>query len=169
MRAVEDDPIAPEENEFSRDFLAWVAEQEELPEVSERTGELSVAEVPGQGFCVFREGESEPLYICEKESMAFLTAAVLIAQSLPDGTVYRLLQEPDASGRYPIVDQDGQEVGSLETLDEHGERLVKAMTLVDRLRRSPEAMAFLLRAAGSRALERAGAALAWRNEHGDEE
>jgi hypothetical protein len=169
MRAVEDDPIAPEENEFSRDFLAWVAEREDLPEASRPAGSLSVAEVPGHGFGVFRQGESEPLYICEKESMAFLTAAVLIARSLPEGTVYRLLQEPDASGRYPMVDQDGQVVGSLETLDEEGEKLVKAMTLVDRLRRSSEAMAFLLRAAGSRALERAGADLAWRNEHGDEE
>ena len=169
MRAVEDDPIAPEENEFSRDFLAWVAEHEDLPEASRRAGALSVAEVPGQGFCVFREGESEPLYTCEKESMALLIAAVLIAQSLPEGAIYRLLQEPDASGRYPIVDQDGQVVGSLETLDEEGEKLVKAMTFVDRLRRSPEAMAFLLRAAGCRALERAGADLARRDEHGDEE
>lgn len=169
MRAVDDAPIAPEENEFSRDFLEWVAEREEVPEASQRAGALSVAEIPGQGFGVFREGESEPLHICEKESTAFLTAAVLIAQSLPEGTVYRLLQEPDASGRYPIVDQDGQVVGSLETLDEEGEKLVKAMTFVDRLRRSPEAMAFLLRAAGSRALERAGADLAWRNEHSDEE
>jgi hypothetical protein len=168
MRAVEDDSIAPDENEFSRDFLAWVAEREDLPETSRRDGALSVAEVTGQGFGVFREGESEPLHICEKESMAFLTAAVLIAQSLPEGTVYRLLQEPDASGRYPIVDQDGQVVGSLETLDEEGEKLVKAMTFVDRLRRSPEAMAFLLRAAGCRALERAGADLAWRNEDVDE-
>ena len=169
MRAVDDAPIAPEENEFSRDFLAWVAERENVPEVSRQGGALSVAEVTDRGFGVFREGESEPLYICEKESTAFLTAAVLIAQSLPEGPVYRLLQEPDASGRYPIVDQDGQVVGSLETLDEEGEKLVKAVTFVDRRRRSPEAMAFLLRAAGSRALERAGVDLARRSEHGDEE
>ena len=169
MRAVEDAPIVPEENEFGRDFLAWVAEQENLPEAVGPAGAWSVAEVPGQGFCVFRDGESKPLATCEKESMAFLTAAVLIAHSLPEGAAYRLLREPDASGRYPIVDQDGQVVGSVEVLDEESEKLVKAMTLVDRLRGSPEALAFLIRAAGCRALEQAGAALAWRDGRIDEE
>ncbi len=165
MRAVDDEPIVPVENEFTRDFFAWVGEQKELPKMADTGGAWSVAEVPGQGFCVFREGESEPLAVCEKESGAFLTAAVLIAQSMLEGAVYRLLREPDASGQYPIVDQDGQVVGSSETLDEDGEKLVKAMGLVERLQKSPEALAFLLRAGGSRALEHAGAVLARRTEH----
>jgi len=86
-------------------------------------------------------------------------AHALLAAAILPGTgrdaAFRLATEPELAG-YPLRAPGGEIAGHLHLFDES---LTDALHVVETLVRSPEALANLLEAAGSIALERAGAIL----------
>jgi hypothetical protein len=105
------------------------------------------------GFAVLREWESltagdVPYAVFGRREMALLAAAVLPATGRE--LLFRLGTEPDADG-FPLLAPLA--AGHLRDFDE---ALAGALHLAAALVRSPEALAWLLEAAGHVALEQAG-------------
>jgi hypothetical protein len=116
----------------------------------------------GRGFGLFRIGESlarghAPVAVFPSRWLALLAAAVLPGTGRDP--LLRIDQQPDADGLYPLLlpGLHGEEVaGQLRLFDE---ALVDAINTVAHLLQSPEALAWLLEAAGAVALEHCGAIL----------
>jgi len=156
-------PPPPSLNAFSSDFLQRLGEHDEPVTAGEAevAGPWRVEPIPGAGFGVYRAGEGagrgfRPVAVFRQRSVALLAASVLPGTGRE--RAFLLQREEDPAGGYAV--QDGSEVaGHLGHFDE---RLIEALHVVESVVRSPEALAFLLEAAGSLALDRAGTILAGR-------
>ena len=145
-------------------FLRRVDERDEPPTAGEAdvAGPWRVEENPGEAFGVFRSGESlgrgfRPAAVFPSHWLALLAAAVLPGTGRD--ALLKLKKEPDAEG-YAVVLDDGAVAGHFELFDES---LLDAMNVAAGLLRSPQALAYMLEAAGGAALERCGAILGQRS------
>ncbi len=160
MRSSDDRTILPFRNVFTPSFLERLGERDEPPTAGEAdvAGPWRAEEVSGGGFGVFRAAESaardfRPYAVFKARPLALLAAALLpgTGREAP----FHLQKEAGPTG-YAITERGGGEVGHLQLFDE---KLVDALNVLDALLRTPEALAGVLEAAGSVALERAGAIL----------
>jgi hypothetical protein len=155
------DSIPSSPNAFSSSFLQRIGERDEPPTAGEAdaAGPWRVEELPGGGFGLFRLGESaargfRPAATFRRRSLALLAAAVFPGTGRD--AAFRLRQEAAPAG-YAIEEGPGGELaGHCELFDES---LIGALHVAGMLASSPEALAYLLEAAGQVALERAGAIL----------
>ncbi|HYG62488.1 MAG TPA: hypothetical protein VEL74_07890 [Thermoanaerobaculia bacterium] len=141
-----------------------MAEQDEPPTAGEAdvAGPWRIEAIPGEGFGLFRIGESlgrgfSPLAVFPSQWLALIAAAVLPGTGRDP--LLRIDKQPDADGAYPLLlpGLGGEEVaGRLRVFDEP---LVDAINLVILLLQVPESLAWMLEAAGTVALERCGAIL----------
>jgi hypothetical protein len=151
-------------NSFTTLFLSRLAEQDEPPTAGDAdiAGPWRIESIPGHGFGLFRIGETlargfTPVAVFPSRWLALLAAAVLPGTGRDP--LLRIDPQADADGVYPLLlpGKDGDEVaGRLQLFDE---RLVDAMNVAVHLLQAPEALAWLLEAAGAVALERCGAIL----------
>ena len=148
-------------NAFSPSFLEQFLDRDEPPTGAEAdvAGPWRVEPIPGLGFGLFRLGESlargfRPAAVFPDRWLALLAAAVLPGTGRD--ALLRLHKQPDAEG-YGVALDDGEVVGHFELFDE---ALLDALNVTASLVRSPQALAYLLEAAGPAALERCGAILA---------
>jgi hypothetical protein len=148
-------------NAFSPSFLEQLMDRDEPPTGGEAdvAGPWRIEPIPGLGFGLFRIGESlgrgfRPAAVFPDRWLALLAAAVLPGTGRD--ALLRLNKHPDAEG-YGVVLDDGEVVGHFELFDE---ALLDALNVTASLVRSPQALAYLLEAAGPAALERCGAILA---------
>jgi hypothetical protein len=158
MRSL-DHPSTPVSNAFDARFLQRFAQRDEPPTGPEAdvAGPWVIEEIPA-GFGLFRSGEAHargfrPTAIFRHRAHALLAAAVLPGTGRD--SAFKLRGEPDGEG-YPLVDASGTTAGHLLYFDQS---LSDALHVVEILVRSPEAIVNLLEAAGSLALDRAGAIL----------
>ena len=154
------DDRTPSRNAFQPEFLDRIGEVDEPPSgpEAETAGPTFVEEIPGAGFGVYRSGEGQrrgfrPIAVFRERSHALLAAAALPGTGRD--VAFRLGTEPELAG-YPVRDITGKTAGHLHLFDE---RLNDALHVLDSVLRSPEALANVLEAAGSLALERAGVIL----------
>jgi len=159
MRSSDDGSI-PVPNAFHPDFLKRIGERDEPLTAAEAdvAGPWLVEEIPGAGYGLFRSGEGHhrafrPTAVFRDRAHALLAAAVLPGTGRD--AAFRIGADPELAG-YPLHNSAGAIAGHLHLFDE---RLTDALHVVEALVRSPEALANLLEAAGSIALERAGAIL----------
>ena len=159
MQGSDDRTILPFRNAFTRPFLDQLGEVDEPPTAGEAdsAGPWLVEEIPNVGFGLYRAGEGwrrafQPAAVFTTRPLALLAAAVL--PGVGRDAAFRLDKEAGPSG-YAVVSAHGI-AGHLALFDE---RLVDALHVVEVIVRSPESLADLLEAAGSLALERAGAIL----------
>jgi hypothetical protein len=159
MQGFDDGTILPFRNVFTRPFLEKFGEVDEPPTAGEAdvAGRWEVEEIPHHGFGLYRTGEGwsrglQPAAVFARRSVALLAAAVLPGTGRD--AAFRLHKDADPSG-YAVESAHGID-GHLALFDE---RLVDALHVVEMIVRSPESLADLLEAAGSLALERAGAIL----------
>jgi hypothetical protein len=155
-------PVHP--SVFTTQFLCRLAERDEPPTAAEAdvTGPWRIEEIPGQGFGLFRSGESlgrgfAPVAVVPSRWLALVIAAVLPGTGREP--LIRIDKQPDGDGVYPLLlpGHDGDEVvGQLRVFDE---ALVAAVNVAIHLLQAPESLAWLLEAAGAVALERCGAIL----------
>jgi hypothetical protein len=122
-------------------------------------GPWRILELPGQRFGVFRLGESlsrghEAVATFNEKWLALLAVAVLPGTGRE--AAFRLAKESGPDGFALSTGNGSEPAGFLKLFDE---RFVEALHVVERLVRSPEALARVLEAAGPLALERAGAIL----------
>jgi hypothetical protein len=118
--------------------------------------------IPGNGFGLFRTGESlargfAPTALFPSRWLALIAAAVLPGTGRDP--LLRVAKERDADGAYPLLlpGLEGEKgAGQLEVFDE---ALVGAMNVAVHLLQAPESLAWLLEAAGAVGLERCGAIL----------
>jgi hypothetical protein len=148
-------------NAFSSSFLHRVAKLDEPPTAGEAdaAGPWRILELPGEGFGLFRSGESierghRPAARFRQRWLALVAAAVLPGTGRD--AAFRLQKDSGPEGFAVEAGNGGEPVGSLELFDE---RLIEALHVAEGLLRSPEALALLLEAGGQVALERAGAIL----------
>lgn len=148
-------------NAFSASFLRRISERDEPPQAGEAdtAGPWRILELPGQRFGVFRLGESlslghQPVAILEQRWLALLVAAVLPGTGRD--LAFRLDKVSGPEGFALALGNGAEAAGVLKLFHQ---RLVEALHVVERLVRSPEALADLLEAAGPLAMERAGAIL----------
>ena len=149
---------------FTTQFLCRLAERDEPPTAGEAdvAGPWRIEEIPGQGYGLFRSGESlrrgfAPAAVVPSRWLALVIAAVLPGTGREP--LIRIDQQPDEDGVYPLLlpGHDGVEVaGQLRVFDE---ALVAAVNVAIHLLQAPESLAWLLEAAGAVALERCGAIL----------
>jgi len=151
-------------NVFTDRFLARLAERDEPPTASDAdvAGPWRIEPVPGEGFGLFRLGETlargfEPEATFPTRWLALAAAAILPGTGRDP--VLRLAKTPDDQGRYPLhlPGPDGEEVAG--TLRHFNETTLDALNVVLHLLQTPESLANLLEAAGGVALERCGAIL----------
>ncbi|MFL6258457.1 MAG: hypothetical protein ACJ76Y_01990 [Thermoanaerobaculia bacterium] len=121
-------------------------------------GPWHVEESPGEGFGLFRAGESRergfaPYAVFQGRWLALLAAAVLPGTGRD--AAFRLRKER-GSGGFAVESARGEIVGRCELFDEN---LIQALHMAESLLRNPEGMASFLEAAGPLGLERAGAIL----------
>jgi hypothetical protein len=161
MRSYDDHTFSPSRNAFSPSFLHRIGERDEPPAAGEAdmAGPWRVLEMPGGRFGLFRLGESperghRPAAVFQERWLALLAAGVLPGTGRD--AAFRLHKESGPDGFAVEAGNGGQRVGHLELFDEN---LIAALHVVERLVRSPEALANVLEAAGQIALERAGAIL----------
>jgi hypothetical protein len=154
------DRSTPTRNAFQPAFLERVGELDEPPTgpEAEVAGPTFIEEIPGAGHGVYRSGEGHargfrPIAVFRERSHALLAAAALPGTGRD--AAFRLGTEPELAG-YPVRDITGKTAGHLHLFDE---RLNDALHVLDSVLRSPEALANVLEAAGSLALERAGVIL----------
>jgi hypothetical protein len=148
-------------NAFSASFLALINQRDEPPTAGEAdmAGPWRILELPGLRFGVFRLGESpshghRPVAAFDERWLAQLVVAVLPGTGRE--AAFRLDEESGPDG-FALSTGNGDElVGHLRLFDMG---LVAALHVVERLVRSPEALAHVLEAAGPLSLERAGAIL----------
>ena len=163
-------------NIFTTQFLARLAERDEPPTAGDAdvAGPWRVESIPGQGFGLFRVGESlgrgfAPTAVYPSRWLALLMAGILPGTG--KDPILLLSKQPDAHGVYPVAlagggdDGDGGDgegpggrvpVGFLQLFDE---KAVDALNVVIHLLQAPESLAFVLEAAGGVTLERCGAIL----------
>jgi hypothetical protein len=161
MRSSDDSILSSSPNAFSSSFLHRIGKHDEPPTAGEAdaAGPWRVLELPGQGFGLFRSGETparghRPAATFRQRWLALLAAAVLPGTGRD--AAFRLQEEPGRAGVVVETGNGGEAVGHLALFDE---RLIEALHVAEGLLRSPEALAVLLEAAGQVALERAGAIL----------
>ena len=155
-----DETTTPPPNAFDTDFLKRIAQLDEPPTGAEAdvAGPWIIEEIPGAGYGLFRHGETRarrfrPAAVLRDRSHALLAAAVYPGTCRD--AAFRLATDPELAG-YALRDPAGSVLGHLAVFDES---LRDALHVVETILRSPEALANLLEAAGSLALERAGAIL----------
>lgn len=146
-------------NAFTFEFLKRVGERDEPVTAGEAdvAGPWRLEEIPGAGWGLFRLGETaarrfRPFAVFRSRPVALLAAAVLPGTGRDPA--FRLQLDPELSG-YAVV-SGGELAGHLALFDES---VISALHVAEAIVRSPEALANLLEAAGSIALERAGAIL----------
>jgi hypothetical protein len=161
MRSSHDSILSSSRNAFSPSFLHRIGEIDEPPTAGEAdaAGPWRVLELPGEGFGLFRIGESpargyRPAARFRQRWLALLAAAVLPGTGRD--AAFRLQKDSGPAGFAVETGNGGEVVGHLELFDE---RLIEALHVAAGLLRSPEALAVVLEAAGQVALERAGAIL----------
>jgi hypothetical protein len=167
---------SPLPNAFTSTFLGRLAERDEPPTAGDAdvAGPWRVEPIPGQGFGLFRVGESlgrgfAPTAVYPSRWLALLMAGILPGTG--KDPIFLLSKQPDAHGVYPVAlaggsdggdggDDDGPggrvPVGFLQLFDE---RAIDALNVVIHLLQAPESLAFVLEAAGGVTLERCGAIL----------
>ncbi len=150
-------PSAP--NAFTSSFLQRTAKRDEPPTAAEAdaAGPWRVEEIPGEGFGLFRLGESRergfrPAAVFRQRFLALFAAAVLPGTGRD--AAFRLHKEAGPAGF--AIEAGGEIVGHSALFDES---LIAALHMADSLARSPESLARFLEAVGQVALERAGAIL----------
>jgi hypothetical protein len=160
MRSSDETNTPPPPNAFDPGFLKRIAQVDEPATGAEAdvAGPWHLAEIPGTGFGLFRLGETrdrrfQATAIFHDRSHALIAAAVLPGTCRD--AAFRLALEPEEAG-FALTDRAGDTVGHFNLFDEN---LRDALHVVETILRSPEALANLLEAAGSLALERAGAIL----------
>lgn len=148
-------------NAFSASFLDRFNQRDEPPTAGEgdMTGPWRIVELPGKRYGVFRLGESldrghRPVATFRERWLALLAAAVLPGTGRD--AAFRLDKEAGPGGFALSTGDGGEPAGVLSLFDV---KLVEALHVVERLVRSPEALANVLEAAGPLTLERAGAIL----------
>ena len=114
---------------------------------------------PGKRFGVFRLGKSperghRPAVVFQERWLALLAAAVFLGTGRD--AAFRLHKESGPDGFAIETGNGGEPVSHSALFDE---RLIEALHVVERLVRSPEALAHVMEAAGPLALERTGAVL----------
>jgi hypothetical protein len=151
-------------NVFLTDFLARLRERNEPSPVAEAdvAGPWTVEEFRFTWYGVYRRGESStrghlPTAVFADSSLALLAAAALPGTGRD--ALFHLQKDPTPDGY--ALESGGEVIAHLAHFDE---KLVDALHTLECLLRSPEALANLLEAAGSVALERAGAILGGRLE-----
>ena len=165
---------SPLPNAFTSDFLGRLAERDEPPTAGEAdvAGPWRIEPVPGHGFGLFRVGESlargfAPTAVFPSRWLALLMAGILPGTG--KDPLLLLSKQPDAHGVYPVAlaggGDDGGDggddgprglVGFFQLFDE---KALDALNVVIHLIQAPEALAYVLEAAGSVTLERCGAIL----------
>jgi hypothetical protein len=155
------DCTLPSPNAFTSTFLHRLGERDEPPTAGEAdaAGPWHVEEIPGQGFGLFRLGESlergcRPAAVFRGRFLALLAAAVLPGTGRD--AAFRLAKEAGPAG-FAVEAGNGGEVVGFSALFDEG--LIAALHVAESLARSPESLAIFLEAAGQVALERAGAIL----------
>jgi hypothetical protein len=161
-------------NAFTATFLNRLAERDEPPTAGDAdvAGPWRIEPIPGQGFGLFRIGESlgrgfAPTAVFPSRWLALLMAGILPGTGKDPLLI--LSEQPDAHGVYPVAlaggGDDGGDggddgprnpVGFFQLFDE---RAMDALNVVIHLIQAPEALAYVLEAAGSVTLERCGAIL----------
>src|ERR1700760_428315 len=123
------------QNAFSPSFLHRFNQRDEPPTAGEAdmAGPWHVEEIPGDGFGLFRIGESRdrgfgPYAVFQSRWLALLAAAVLPGRG---------------SGGFAVESAGGEVVGRCELFDE---TLISALHLAESLLRNPEGMADFLEA-----------------------
>ena len=161
MPSYDDSTLSSSRNAFSPSFLHRIAQRDEPPTAGEAdlAGPWRILEMPGKRFGVFRLGESperghRPAAVFQERWLALLAAAVLPGTGRD--AAFRLHKESGPGGFAIETGNGGEPVGHSALFDE---RLIEALHVVERLVRSPEALAHVMEAAGPLALERAGAVL----------
>src|SRR3954452_24911255 len=161
MPSYDDCTLSSSRNAFSPSFLHRISQRDESPTAGEAdvAGPWRILEMPGQRFGVFRLGESperghRPTAVFRERWLALMAAAVLPGTGRD--AAFRLSKECGPGGFAVETGNGAEPVGHLELFDE---KLIEALHVVERLVRSPEALAHVLEAAGPLALERAGAVL----------
>ena len=152
-------PSAP--NAFTPSFLQRIGERDEPPTAAEAdaAGPWRVEEIPGEGFGLFRLGESRgrgfrPAAVFRQRFLALFAAAVLPGTGRD--AAFRLRKQGGPAGFAIEAGESGEVVGHSALFDES---LIAALHMADSLARSPESLASFLEAVGQVALERAGAIL----------
>jgi hypothetical protein len=148
-------------NAFARLFLEKLGRRDEPPTAGQAdvVGPWRIEAIPGAGFGLFRLGETyargfAPAAVFPDQWLARLAAAVLPGTG--QDPMLLLQKDETPGGSYPAVLDSGELVGLLQYFDE---KLVDAMNVAIHLLTSPQALAYLLEAAGAAALERCGAIL----------
>jgi hypothetical protein len=151
----------PSPNAFTSTFLQRLGERDEPPTAGEAdaAGPWHVEEIPGEGFGLFRLGESRerglrPAAVFRRRALALLAAAVLPGTGRD--AAFRLSKEAGPAG-FAVAAGNGGEVVGFSTLFD--ESLIASLHVAESLARSPESLAAFLEGAGQVALERAGAIL----------
>jgi hypothetical protein len=147
-------------NAFAADFLSRFHEQDEPSTSAEADAAGPWRTLPGQtadereAHGVWRHGERPewgdlPTALLRERALALLAAAV---RPLVGGDALYLLGTEREPEGYPLL-LHGEAVGWLDLFDEDW---AFGINVVDRLTRSPQALAAVLEAAGPLALERVG-------------
>jgi len=149
-------------NAFNTEFLSWIDDRDEPSSVGEAdaAGPWTVRHHPQGGFAVLRVAErledgDHPAGVFRRAETARLAAAILPGSGRPPA--FRL--QPAAGSSGFALEGDGELAGHLRLFDAD---LVAALNVADSMVRSPEALAWLLEAAGRVALEHTGRILAHR-------
>src|SRR5829696_2090187 len=168
---------SPLPNAFMPSFLGRLAERDEPPTAGDAdvAGPWCIEPIPGHGFGLFRVGESlargfAPTAVFPSRWLALLMAGILPGTG--KDPLLLLSKQPDAHGVYPVAlagggddggdggggGDDGHRppAGVLQLFDE---KALDALNVVVHLIQAPEALAYVLEAAGSVTLERCGAIL----------
>jgi len=169
------DPHHP--NAFTADFLGRLAERDEPPTAGEAdvAGPWRIEPIPEYGFGLFRVGESlargfAPTAVFPSRWLALLMAGILPGTG--KDPLLLLSKQPNSDGVYPVAlagggddGGDGRDGGTdfprglagfFQLFDE---KALDALNVVIHLIQAPEALAYMLEAAGSVTLERCGAIL----------
>ncbi|HYG64297.1 MAG TPA: hypothetical protein VEL74_17095 [Thermoanaerobaculia bacterium] len=148
-------------NAFSAPFLARLGERDEPPTAGEAAvaGPWRIEPIPGEGFGLFRAGESvarghRPAAVCPSRWAAQVFAAMLPGTGRDP--LLRLAKEPGGDGRYPVTLDTGDLVARLEVFDD---TLVEHVNALVHLLRIPDSLAHALEAGGAEALKRCGSIL----------
>ena len=167
---------SPLPNAFTPVFLGRLAERDEPPTAGDAdvAGPWRIAPIPGHGFGLFRVGESlgrgfAPAAVFPSRWLALLMAGILPGTG--KDPLLLLSKQPNSDGVYPVALAGGSDggdggnddgpggrspVGFLRLFDE---RAIDALNVVIHLLQSPEALAYVLEAAGGVTLGRCGAIL----------
>jgi hypothetical protein len=160
-------------NAFNTAFLVRLAERDEPPTAGDAdvAGPWRIEPIPGHGFGLFRVGESlargfAPTAVFPSRWLALLMAGILPGTGKDPLLI--LSKQPDAHGVYPVAlagggddggdggDDGRPPVGFFQLFDE---KSLDALNVLVHLIQAPEALAYVLEAAGSVTLERCGAIL----------